>query len=126
MPEDFQALSMTFSAQTSALQSQNFLDDKMTKRRNKVYGPEVGKRFVCFIDDLNMPKKEEYGAQPPIELVRQFLDHHGWYELKSKEKPFNKIEDMMILTALGPPGGGRAVITLRMQRHFNILTFTEL
>jgi dynein heavy chain, axonemal len=47
----------------------------MTKRRNKVYGPEVGKRFCCFIDDLNMPKKEEYGAQPPIELVRQFMDH---------------------------------------------------
>jgi dynein heavy chain len=62
MPEDFQALAMTFSAQTSANQTQDYLDDKMTKRRNKVYGPEVGKRFVCFIDDLNMPKKEEYGA----------------------------------------------------------------
>lgn len=91
-----------------------------------MYGPEIGKRFVCFIDDLNMPKREEYGAQPPLELVRQFMDHKGWYERKSKEKPFNKIEDMVILSAMGPPGGGRAEITLRLQRHFNILTFTDL
>lgn len=126
MPEEFQALQLTFSAKTSANQTQDYLDDKMTKRRTKVYGPEIGRRFITFIDDLNMPKKEEYGAQPPIELIRQFMDHHGWYERKSKEKPFNKIEDMLILTAMGPPGGGRSKISVRLQRHFNIICFTEL
>jgi len=47
-------------------------------------------------------------------LIRQFIGHKGWYDRKSKEKPFLKIEDVIILSAMGPPGGGRAVITARL------------
>lgn len=117
---------LTFSAQTSANQTQDYLDDKFEKRRKGVFGPPVGKKLIVFVDDLNMPKKEQYGAQPPLELLRQFLDHGGWYDRKSKEKPFCRLEDVLLVAAMGPPGGGRAVITARLQRHFNILTYTDL
>ena len=40
----------------------------------------MGKRVIIFVDDLNMPRLDTYGSQPPIELLRQFQDFGGMYD----------------------------------------------
>ena len=71
-----------------------------------------------------MPKRETYGAQPPIELMRQMVDHGGWYDRKIFR--VKQIVDVTLIGAMGPPGGGRQIMTNRMVRHMHMLTFVDM
>jgi dynein heavy chain len=123
-PQSYIPLFLSFSAQTSANQTQDIIDAKYERRLKGVYAPLDRKKAVIFFDDVNMPAKEEFGAQPPIELLRQWLDHKGWYDRRALE--FHRLVDSQLICACGHPGGGRQVLTARFLRHFNIFNFTEM
>jgi len=124
MPDNYGPVFVGFSAQTSANMTQDQIDAKIDKRRKGIYGPPSGKKYIIFVDDVNMPQREEYGAQPPIEILRQWMGHGGWYERKTWE--FRKIIDVSFIGAMGPPGGGRQIVSNRFLRYFNFIAFPEL
>ncbi len=92
----------------------------MVEKRKGVYGPakEAG---IIFIDDLHMPQKENFGAQPPIELLRQWMDYGGWYDLRSKEKEFRIIENVRLVGVMSLVDGSSNVISARYTSHFNAI-----
>ncbi|XP_055488365.1 LOW QUALITY PROTEIN: dynein axonemal heavy chain 6-like [Leucoraja erinacea] len=112
-------LYINFSAQTSSARTQEIIESKLEKKRKNIIGAPGNKRVIIFVDDLNMPKLDRYGSQPPIELLRQYQDFGGFYD---REKLFWKeIQDVTIAAACAPPGGGRNPVTPRFIRHFSML-----
>jgi dynein heavy chain len=113
------ALFISYSAQTSSLVTQCTIEGKMERKKKTLLGAPVNRKVVIFIDDVNMPLVETYGAQAPVELMRQFLDHNSFFD---RDKLFQKwFQDTMCFTAAAPPGGGRSPVTPRFTRHFNVL-----
>ena len=75
-------------------------------------------QVILFVDDLNMPQPDKYHSQPPLELLRQFLDCRGFYD--SNKLQWKEVHDVTLLAACGPPGGGRSSINDRLLRHFRL------
>ena len=119
---DCTSLCTTFSGQTLANKFQRQIEGKMTTRKGKKghFGPEDNKqKMILYIDDLNMPAKDKFGSQAPIELLRMWMDHEFWYELDTRERKY--LMDMYIVATMGPPKTGRNTITPRILHHFFLL-----
>lgn len=67
---------INFSAGTTSNSVQEIVESHFEKRLGNKYKPKgTNSKAVCFIDDLNMPRKDTYGSQPPLELIRQWADY---------------------------------------------------
>eukprot|EP00930_Biecheleria_cincta_P008309 TRINITY_DN10972_c0_g3_i1.p1 TRINITY_DN10972_c0_g3~~TRINITY_DN10972_c0_g3_i1.p1 ORF type:complete len:4176 (-),score=874.55 TRINITY_DN10972_c0_g3_i1:69-11708(-) len=108
-----------FSAQTSSGNVVDQFENRLERKRKNLLGAPPGTTMIFFIDDVNMPMLEYYGAQPPIELLRQVVDYGGFYD--QKKLFWKNVADTLFITACGPPGGGRMVVTPRLFRHFNMI-----
>lgn len=84
-------------------------------------GAKAGRTSAIFVDDINMPAVEVYGAQPPIELLRLLVDKGGVYD--RRERFWKSVINTVLVCCSAPPGGGRNNITPRFTRHFNMLNF---
>ena len=116
---DLTPIVLNFSAQTTSVSTQINIESKLIKKRQKVFGAKGNSKTLIFIDDVNMPGVEQYGAQPPIELMRQLIDHGGMYDRPNFF--WKKIERFSVVCAAAPPSGGRSELTPRFMRHFMIL-----
>ena len=117
-----------FSAKTSAPRTQEMIESKLkVKKKNLLGAPMtegVQRTVALFIDDLNMPALETFGASPPVELVRQMIGNGGFYDRKYLF--WKTVQDVVVITACGPPEGGRSQVTPRIVRFFHLLQIPNL
>ena len=114
---------INFSATTSSARTQSTIEAKLERKRKGYYEAVGIKRLLIVVDDINMPGVEIYGAQPPIELLRQFIDKHGFYDRTKLQ--WMSIGNFMLMCAGAPPGGGRNDLTPRFMRHFSIFNVPD-
>uniref|UniRef100_A0A8C5L4X8 Dynein axonemal heavy chain 2 n=1 Tax=Jaculus jaculus TaxID=51337 RepID=A0A8C5L4X8_JACJA len=73
-------LIVNMSAHTTSNNVQSIIESRVEKRTKGVYVPFGGKSMITFMDDLNMPAKDMFGSQPPLELMRLWIDYGFWYD----------------------------------------------
>jgi len=100
---------------TTAVNISRFIRSFLHKKQGKL-SPLPNQNLIVMMDNINSVKPEEYGAQPPLELLRQFMDYDGWYNTSPVE--FISITGTTIVATMGVPGGGLFNIPERLMRHF--------
>jgi len=116
--EDMSSLTINFNYFTDSASLQSTMEQPLEKKAGKNYGPPGHKKLIYFVDDLNMPKVDEYGTQTPIALLRQHIDYGHWYD--RNKLTLKQVHNCQYVACMNPTAGS-FVINPRLQRHFAVL-----
>eukprot|EP00930_Biecheleria_cincta_P003159 TRINITY_DN104093_c0_g1_i1.p1 TRINITY_DN104093_c0_g1~~TRINITY_DN104093_c0_g1_i1.p1 ORF type:complete len:2548 (+),score=550.26 TRINITY_DN104093_c0_g1_i1:162-7646(+) len=111
--EESVILNINFSSRTSSLDFQRTLEDNITKRTGRIFGPDQGKKLRIFIDDLSMPKIDTYGTQQPLALLKFVIERMFMYE-RGGDLEKIILQDAQFVSGMQPPGAGRNVVDPRV------------
>lgn len=89
----FTLFHLSFAVQTTSNNIQDIIESRIEKRTKGVYVPAGGKHLLCFLDDLNMPAHDLFGSQPPLELLRLWIDYGFWYDRKKQTLKVVKVRN---------------------------------
>lgn len=91
-------LNINFSSRTTSHDVQKTIEASVEKRTKTIYGPPIGKKLIAFIDDMNMPRVDNYGTQQPIALLKLLFERDGMYD-RDGDLTFKTFKDMCKLCA---------------------------
>ena len=100
---------------------QDIIESRVEKRTKGVYVPIGGKKLLTFMDDFNMPAKDTFGSQPPLELIKLWIDYGFWYDRLKQTAKQVKVDTVEILSPCYPI----AIKTFQKTRIEDINTLTE-
>ncbi|KRW98533.1 P-loop containing nucleoside triphosphate hydrolase [Pseudocohnilembus persalinus] len=114
-PDQYAFSLINFNFYTDATYLQTQLEQVLEKKAGRQFGPQGKSTMIYFIDDLNMPKRDEYDTQTAIALLRQHADYQHWYDIA--KLGLKDIINTQVLAAMNPTAGS-FFVNPRYQRHF--------
>jgi dynein heavy chain 1 len=80
----------------------------------------AGKRVVVFADEINLPRKDEYGTQKVINFMRQLIEQGGFWRVKDMQ--WIEIFNIQFVGACNPPtDSGRISLSPRFLSHVPVI-----
>lgn len=114
--EQFCNMVINFNFYTDSSSLQVIMEQPpIEKKTVKQYAPPGKMRLIYFIDDLNMPKLDDYNTQTAIALLRQHMDYSHWYD--RAKLAIKEIVNTQVLACMNPTAGS-FYVNPRYQRHF--------
>lgn len=93
------SLCVSITVQTTSNNIQAIIESRLEKRTKGEFVPAGGKHLLCLLDDLNMPAHDFFGSQPPLELLRLWIDYGFWYDRQKQTLKFVKVRKGVLMRA---------------------------
>ncbi|CAF4883144.1 unnamed protein product, partial [Rotaria magnacalcarata] len=101
---------------TTSEMLQNSLEKPLEKKAGRTYGAPGNRQLIYFIDDFNMPERDQYFTVQAHTIVRQYLDYQHWYD--RQKLTLKEIRNCQFVVAMNH-NAGTFNIDARLQRHFS-------
>jgi dynein heavy chain len=90
----YQPFNVNLSYGITSKNLQKEIEMHFEKRNNKLYPPS-NKKSLCYVDDLNLPKEDQFGSKTIVEMLRQYMELEGWYSVDTLN--YVNIKSMLLL-----------------------------
>lgn len=115
LSDNYAVQNVPFNFYTTSEMLQKVLEKPLEKKAGRNFGPPGNKTMIYFVDDMNMPKVDDYGTVQAHTIIRQFLDYRHWYD--RTKLTLKDIQNVQFVSSMNPTAGSFTIDT-RLQRHF--------
>eukprot|EP00042_Codosiga_hollandica_P058945 m.896166 g.896166 ORF g.896166 m.896166 type:complete len:2088 (+) comp60006_c0_seq2:2303-8566(+) len=119
--------SLQFNTRTNIDRFRKFVEEKLigtssVRDRRSVFGQPLHERqkVLMFIDNINAPAPDEFGAQAPLELLRQMIENSTVHCATTFAE--QRLRPIGLIGACVPVGGSSRALSPRLLRHFAVLS----
>lgn len=121
---DLDIISMNFSKDTSPESLLNMLEQYCEYHKTNtgvILTPKTtGKWVVIFCDEVNLPAIDKYGTQKVISLMRQMVEHTGFW--RPTDHSWVSLQNIQFVGACNDPKDpGRNIMSPRFMRHVTLV-----